>query len=454
MKRQMFPVTDYGAVPDSDGFQTKAFQDAIDACFLAGGGEVQVPAGVYRIGGIRLRSRVTLHLLSHAVLKGSRDSEDYFAWKNDRLEPFEKEVCTDAVWTLGDSPVGQEQDFFKYGSRWNNALIRAYHADQIAVIGESDSILDGSDCYDEMGEEYYRGPHGMTFDSCHNITLCGYTIQHTGNWAHNLRFCQDILMDGVTTLGGHDGIHVSSCDNIIVRNTEFYTGDDCVAGFDNTNLTVSSCVLNTACSAMRFGGTNAVIEDCHIFAPAHYFFRGSLSPEEKRTNILTEKEHRFNMLSVFTYYADFSLKVRRQPDNIVIRRCKVENADRFIHYNFSGNERWQAGVPLRSVCFEDIDAEGIAMPLTMYGSADVPLFADFTRIHIKMREGSEHVSLMHLCHYERITFRHVSVEGTQADPLIQVWSEDGEILFHDFRCDLPHEQYVKKAEQPFQCSPI
>ena len=59
-------VLDFGAVKDVETAQTEAFQAAIDKCFLAGGGEVEVPEGSFVIGDIRLRSNVTLHLLKNA----------------------------------------------------------------------------------------------------------------------------------------------------------------------------------------------------------------------------------------------------------------------------------------------------------------------------------------------------------------------------------------------------
>ena len=80
-----YNILDYGAVPGAAGMQHGAIQAAIDACFGAGGGEVVIPAGTFRAGGIRLRSNVTLHLLTGAVLLGSRDPEDYFILENDTV---------------------------------------------------------------------------------------------------------------------------------------------------------------------------------------------------------------------------------------------------------------------------------------------------------------------------------------------------------------------------------
>jgi len=87
-------ITQFGAEAN-DALQTEAIQHAIDHVFLSGGGEVQIPAGTYRTGSIRLRSRVTLHLLENAVLQGSRNPEDYFGYVHDAVEPLAADVRAD-----------------------------------------------------------------------------------------------------------------------------------------------------------------------------------------------------------------------------------------------------------------------------------------------------------------------------------------------------------------------
>ena len=83
-----YNILDYGAI-EADLLQTKAIQAAIDDCFLAGGGEVIIPSGIYRTGGLRIRSNVVLHLLQGAILEGSGNPDDYTAWKEDKLEPVD-----------------------------------------------------------------------------------------------------------------------------------------------------------------------------------------------------------------------------------------------------------------------------------------------------------------------------------------------------------------------------
>ena len=457
---RIFDITQFGAVC-GDALQTAAIQNAIDACFAAGGGEVVVPAGTFVTGGIRLRSGVTLHLLAGAVLKGSRDPQDYFAYRDDPIQPLAPQQLTNALYTPPSMRMTTtyedskpEFDFLRVaGSRWNNAIIRAFDADAIAIIGEEGSVIDGSNTYDELGEEHYRGPHAITFFGCTNVRLQGYTVRDSANWAHNLRSCENVLMQRVTVLAGHDGIHASVCSNLTVRDCAFYTGDDCVAGFANVNVLVENCILNSSCSAMRFGGTNVLVRGCDVYGPGRYLFRGSLSKEEKQQGVLLENTgHRNNMLSFFTYYADYSLPVAEQPGNIVIRDCRVRMADRLLHYNFSGNEPWQRQRPLADITFENITAEDIAMPLSLYGSPELPVRFTMRSCTLSARQGTPPFALIRACHHERITLRDVCV-GEGFHTLVLARSA-GETVTENLHCPLPEQDWLQHTDEEFVIQPI
>lgn len=228
---KVWDVTDFGA-REGDALQTAALQRAIDACFTAGGGEVRVPAGVYRTGGLRLRSGVTLHLLSGAVLRGSRNPDDYEGWRADALEPIPPATATNG---LSRSCVPQ--------SRWCNGLIRAYGAHDVAIVGEAFSEIDGRNCFDPQGEEGYRGPHAVSMWYCTNVVLRGYTVRDSANWAHAIFNSSNIAARAVKVFGGHDGFDVRTCDDVRVEACVFQTGDDGIAGFDNIGVVVRDCVF-------------------------------------------------------------------------------------------------------------------------------------------------------------------------------------------------------------------
>ena len=83
----VFNILDYGAKPEVGFVNTKAIQEAIDACAANGGGQVIVPMGEFVTGGIRLRSHVHLFLEAGAILRASANADDYVAVKNLASEP-------------------------------------------------------------------------------------------------------------------------------------------------------------------------------------------------------------------------------------------------------------------------------------------------------------------------------------------------------------------------------
>lgn len=423
-------------VEPPQGDATAEVQDAIDKAFKAGGGMVRLSKGEWAMSAIRLRSHVTLYLRAGAKIVGSRDVAKYFILEKDRLEPVDAGLISHDRWMRSDS---QDRDTLTRlpGCRWNNALIRAFRAVDVAIVGEPGSVIDGSNPYDPWGEECYRGPVGINFTDCTNAVLRGYLIRDTGNWAHRLCDVKGLHVEDVTCLGGHDAVHIKGCDDVVIENCTLKTGDDCVAGFDNWNVVVRDCYVNSSCSAFRFAGTGVLIERCKVIGPGEWGFRGTLSLEEKKAGVPTPSGSslgRNNMLSFFTYYADGTHPIREYPGKIVIRDCTVENADRFLHYNYN-NERWQSGAPLRDITFERVTARGIRFPLNAYGQDSkygydfcVPIDLSFRDCSISFSD--EVREFIRGANVRSIILEKVSVEGVKG-PLLRTWQGETEVKAKD-----------------------
>lgn len=452
-------ITDYGAVPGNE-LCTEKIQAAIDACYLNGGGNVVVPAGVFTTGGIRLRSDVTLYLKKGAILRGSRDPEDYFAWKNDKVEPLKDDEITDIpfihcvasikcpTYTQTDSEIYDYKR--KPGSRWNNALIRAIHAENIAVIGEEGSVIDGADCFDEKGEERYRGPHGIHFFDCRNIRFSGYTFKNSSNWSHKCIYCDNIICENITVLAGHDGVHMNACNNAVVRNSVFHTGDDCIAGFGSSNIVVDNCILNTACNSVRLGATNAVIKNCRMYGPGEYLFRGSLTDEEKRNgapslNDPNDTEHEYYLRCVFNYYGEYNSEIPLQPGNILFTDCVFENARRFMLYDF-GNHPCQVSRPLDNVTFRNIKATGIETPLVLYGNKDIPVSLNMDNVSIEVADNFQWDALIYASDFKSITLDNVTASGKLFSAVVDEVTE-GNCTFNNVIVNGKEQTNVRKSDK-------
>lgn len=407
-----FNIEDFGAVC-SDVLQTAAIQSAIDACFLAGGGRVVVPAGIYLTGGLRLRSNVMLYLQSGAILKGSTDPEDYMAFLEDTLEPLKPYENT-------------HHGVYPY-SRWNNGLIRIIDARNVAIIGEKGSYIDGSNCYDPEGEEKYRGPHAINVQYSENLLLEGYTVIHSGNWAHAIFVTKHITARNVTVLAGHDGFDVRTCDDVLVEDCAFYTGDDCVAGFDNCDVVVRNCILNCACSSLRFGGNHVLIENCRSFTPARYGFRGSIAKDQRYRMPLTDEKCRHSTHTPFKYYCDFRAQIRKTPGDILIRNCTFEGPDAAFQLEFDGQHQWCCNRSLSQITFENCTITGVSKPLLIHGDADEPIDFTMKNVTITAREGFADTAFMEATNYSRITLDGVTLEGYTRPKLLA--HTDGELDF-------------------------
>ncbi len=380
----------YYHIRPTEGDCTRMIQEKLDRCYVAGGGIVVLHPGEYHTGGLRLRSNTTLYLKSGARMTCSRDRADYDVMYSDKYTQLDPEdtLGRNYIWT---SPKERNNEpgihTLSAGSRWHNGIIRIYKEHDVAIIGEEGSVIDGCNSYDPDGEGHYRGVHGISAHKSSNLLFKGYTLKRTGNWAHNLRGCTNVVFEDLTILGGHDGVHVSSCDSVSITGCTMKTGDDCVAGFDDQHVVVKACTLSSACSAFRFGGTDFLAEDCTCYGPCEYVFRGSLTSEEQEKGADSGVNARRNSVSFFTYYADKTLKIRKQPGNMRFRNIECHNIDRFIHYNLSGNETWQLGVPLADITFENITADNLKNPLCLYATEDCPFRMEMKECWFSFMEG-------------------------------------------------------------------
>ncbi len=459
MNKLTVSVADFGAVPYVERQQTAAFQQAIDYCFEKGGGEVCVPKGSYVIGDIRLRSNITLHLLEDAVILGSLNPKNYEHINDDKVQPLPNDENTRMrwlypwIWQL----IGGKYKAHLYsaGSYWNYGIIRAAFAQNVAVIGEKGSKIDGRNVYDPEGEEFYRGPHAINMHHCKNLRFEGYSVENSANWAHAIFQSENVVFKNLSVDAGHDALHVRCCKNVEMENCRLVTGDDCIAGFGNLNVHVNNCEISSACSAFRFGGANVLIENCKVFAPCKYPMRGTLSMEDKLYAPNCTKSGRHNMLCFFTYFVTDDLPALAKQGGIIVRNCSVSGADKFFHLNLSGNESWQRGEPPTDITFENITAENISGGVCAYGNGSVPFVINFKNMTYSVREGYGKEPLIQTAHFGKICFDNVKIYGFNGDKFIKSWSPSGGIALSGFDCDgVGDKNLFVIADDEFKCQPI
>ncbi len=381
-----FLVTDYGVTPDCEDFQTEKLQAVFDLC-KENGGTVIFPKGKFVTKSLQMWSDTTLYLESGAYILGSDICEDYALFPI----PEGMEMRTD----MEMIPQHYKDRPWK---EYRRALISVYGGKNIKIIGEEGSCIDGNDCCDPGGEEGFRGPHGILITNVENVTLEGYQIQHCGNFHHQLDVCKNVTMKNVTCIAGHDGIHLHHCEDILIEDCVFHTGDDCVAGINMKNLTVRRCDINTSCHPFRAGGEYILVEDCHIWGPGIYPHRKTIVQNRytdlvrDKANTLPHTEGRHNIIATFIHFASINHPNPVPFHDVVFRNCKIENVTRFLKYTPDVNHL-QTGTYLSDFTLENVTFSGVAEPSMVTANDKVPLTVTLKNVTLTPTEEMPNTQL-------------------------------------------------------------
>lgn len=374
--KKVFNIVDFGAVPDAVELQTAAIQKALDACAEnKGGGIVLIPDGIFLTGGLLMGSNTEVHLSGKAMLKGSAEREDYPVFP----VPKGVELRTDM----------EMIPHYYHDRTWETyrrAMLSAYGERDVSVTGETGAVINGSDCYDCDGEEGFRGPHGLFFTNCENVTLTGYTVKRCGNFMHQIDNCRNVTVRNVTCLAGHDGVHLHCCEDTLIENCRIITGDDCVAGINIRRLTVRGCELNTSCDAFRIGGTDILIEDCHIYGPGVYPHR--MTVVRGKNEVLSDSEGRHNLLNVMIYFSSETYPSPVPAERIVFRNCRIENPDRFLYYLY-GDDTLMTGTALTGLTLENVDMAGVSYTSAVKAKPGEPLTVTLKNVRSTGSDGTD-----------------------------------------------------------------
>ena len=145
---------------------------------------------------------------------------------------------------------------------------------------------------------------------------------------------------------------------------------------------------------------------------------------------------------------NFTLAVRHDPGDIVVRNCSLENVERFLHYNFSGNETWQRNRPLSSIRFEGVEAHGVGMSLCAYGAEDRPISLSLESCRIAFAGPQR--EFIRAAHVESLRLRDVEVEGV-AGPCVRSWGGVAPVDAQGLSGVIP---VIETADEPFHTQAI
>ena len=244
-------VRTFGAVGDGRTLDMVAIQRAIDACAANGGGLVLLHGGTFLTGTLRLRSHVTLHLSSSAVLLGSPNVEDY---------------QTDGQQQYASMIIGK-------------VLVFAENCEDVGIGGSG--TIDGNGRFFPKVMNTPR-PVLVRFRDCTQVRVRDITVRDGASWTIHTIGCRQVRLNDLTIDSvlncTNDGLDIDGCEEVFVSRCSINTSDDGIAlkasqpGKPCRDITISDCQLRSYCQAIRVGPesladferivvTNCVIKD-------------------------------------------------------------------------------------------------------------------------------------------------------------------------------------------------
>ena len=251
----VYYVTDYGAAGDGRTLDTRAIQQAVDACAQRGGGVVYVPPGKYVTGPIMLKSNINFHISQGATLLGDTVIADYPGVQG-RWEGIDRTVYA-SMFTghnLENVSITGRGTLDGRGEVWWKAhAITSRMRDEAGIEGRAPDNPPGAPLK-------WPRPRVINLYHSKNILIRDITILNSPSWTIHPVYCQNITVDNVTIIQPYespntDGINPDSCSDVRIVNCYVDVGDDCVtiksgynaygreAGVPCENITVTNCTF-------------------------------------------------------------------------------------------------------------------------------------------------------------------------------------------------------------------
>lgn len=247
---------------------TGDIQNAIEKASKNGGGTIFFPAGEYLTGALKLKSNITIHLDSGALLKFSENFDDYLPFVEMRYEGLMMKTFSPLFYakdaeniTIKGRGVIDGQ-----GKAWWNEVYRIESAKgpipetkYQKMWGEQNPGMVYEPYYKRTMDKKFFRPSFFQVLNCKNILIEGVTFQNSPFWTINPEFCDNVTITGITIFNPHspntDGINPSSCKNVHISNCHISVGDDCITiksgrdsdgrkyGIATENVTITNCTM-------------------------------------------------------------------------------------------------------------------------------------------------------------------------------------------------------------------
>lgn len=290
-------VANYGAQADGVFDNTQAFKKAIQTCSENGGGVVLVPQGKYFTGPIHLENNVNFHIEEGAEIIFSTNPADY-PLVHTSFEGTEVMNYSPLVYAYQKTNVavtgkgtlngqGNKDNWWPWAGKDEYGWKKAMPIQNVKKL--MDMAEEGVAVSERVfGEGFNLRPNFIEFFECKNVMLKDLKVVNAPFWIIHPMKSTNVIIDGITVTShgpNNDGCDPEYSKNVIIRNCNFNTGDDCIAiksgrdadgrrvGIVSENIIVQNCKMFdghggvTIGSEISAGVRNVFVENCEMDSP-------------------------------------------------------------------------------------------------------------------------------------------------------------------------------------------
>lgn len=227
----------------------QAINRTIAKCSKAGGGKVVIPAGRYMTGPVTLLSNVNLCVEKDAELVFAFDRSlyplVYTRWEG--LDLWNYQPCIYAIDCKNIALTGEgtingngsddgnwwymkglkEHGYHEGVDEWQGTAKEGPRAELIKMSDNNVPVAER-----RFGQGKGLRPQLVNFVRCENILIENVRLLNSPFWVIHPLFCKNLTVRGAYIYNNGpngDGCDPESCEDVLIENCTFNTGDDCIA---------------------------------------------------------------------------------------------------------------------------------------------------------------------------------------------------------------------------------
>jgi polygalacturonase len=264
-----FNLSDYSSKAELKENIQPVLDKVIQECSNKGGGKVIIPAGEYfSKGPIHLLSNIHLYLEEGVSITFSQNPKDYLPNVLVRWEGVECYNYSPFIYAINQKNIrisgngifnGNAKGGFqtwRAQQKSSQLLLREMGRNQVPVEQRI------------FGAGHLLRPAFLQFVNCQNIEISDINVVNVPFWVIHPTYCKNVIIRNVkinSRLVNNDGCDIDSCEDVLIENCSFTTGDDAIAiksGRDqdgwriakpSKNIVIRNCVSDSTLHGLAIG---------------------------------------------------------------------------------------------------------------------------------------------------------------------------------------------------------